>query len=160
MIHIYYGDGKGKTSAALGLALRACGAGKKVAFYSFLKDNSSSERFAKSDIQFYENPAKLPFLFKMTNEEKANYTLWVKNAVQNAFSNCADVIILDEFLDVLPLLESGFEKTLEFDSDKEYVITGHTRCEHLFEKADYITLMSKERHPYDSGVSARKGIEF
>ena len=55
MIHIYYGNGKGKTSSALGLALRATGAGKSVFFVSFLKDNSSSERNAKSDIHFYKN---------------------------------------------------------------------------------------------------------
>lgn len=160
MIHIYYGDGKGKTSAALGLALRACGAGKKVAFYAFLKDNSSSERFAKSDIRFYENPARLPFLFKMTDEEKAEYTLWVKKAVKSAFSDGADVIVLDEFLDVISLLGSGFEKSLVFEPDKEYVITGHTVCEYLFNKADYITRMGKERHPFDLGVSARRGIEY
>lgn len=70
MIHVYYGDGKGKTSAALGLALRACGAGKSAVFYSFLKDNNSSERLAKCDIQFYQNPDKLPFLFSMTQQER------------------------------------------------------------------------------------------
>lgn len=160
MIHIYYGDGKGKTTAALGLALRACGAGKKVAFYSFLKDNSSSERLAQCDIAFYENPVKLPFLFNMSDAEKKSYALWVKNAVKSAFENSADVIVLDEFLDVLALLGEDFVKTLTFNADREYVITGHVRNDYLFDRADYITHMVKERHPFDSGTAARRGIEY
>lgn len=160
MIHIYYGDGKGKTSAALGLALRACGAGKTVAFYSFLKDNSSSERLAKCDIRFYRNPDKVPFLFNMTQQEKSEYTEWSKRAAYSAFSNDADVIILDEFLDVLPLLGESFVDNLSFSPQKEYVITGHSKCASLWDKADYITFMRKERHPYDSGTHARRGIEF
>lgn len=160
MIHIYYGDGKGKTSAALGLALRACGAGKAVSFYSFLKDDQSAERQARCDIHFYKNPERLPFLFKMTDAQKAAYAAWLKTAVQSAFADSANVIILDEFLDVLPLLGSGFAQTLVFDPKKEYVITGHAKCAWLFDRADYITCMRKERHPYDSGVSARRGIEY
>lgn len=160
MIHIYYGDGKGKTSAALGLALRACGAGKTVAFYSFLKDNSSAERLAKCDIGFYRNPDKLPFLFNMTQQEKCKYAEWAKCAVDSAFSNDANVIVLDEFLDVLPLLGESFVDNLSFCPKKEYVITGHSKCEPLWDKADYITFMSKERHPYDKGMIARRGIEF
>lgn len=160
MIHIYYGDGKGKTSAALGLALRACGAGKAVAFYSFLKDNNSAERLAKCDIRFYRNPDKLPFLFKMTQQEKDAYTLWVKQAVSSAFSDDADVIVLDEFLDIISLLGENFVQILNFKSDKEYVITGHSKCAPLWDKADYITFMRKERHPYDKGTPARRGIEF
>lgn len=159
MIHIYYGDGKGKTTAALGLALRACGAGKKVAFYSFLKDNSSSERLAECDIAFYENPAKLPFLFNMSDAEKKSYALWAERAVKDAFDSSADVIVLDEFLDVLALLGEDFEKSLIFCADREYVITGHVRRDYLFERANYITHMVKERHPFDSGTAARRGIE-
>lgn len=160
MIHIYYGDGKGKTTAALGLALRACGAGKKVAFYSFLKDNSSSERLAECEIAFYENPAKLPFLFNMSDAEKKSYALWAKNAVKDAFDNSADVIVLDEFLDVLTLLGEDLERSLTFSADREYVITGHVRRDYLFERADYITRMVKERQPFDSGTAARRGIEY
>lgn len=160
MIHIYYGDGKGKTSAALGLALRACGAGKTVAFYSFFKDNSSAERLAKCDIKFYRNPDKLPFLFNMTQQEKDSYTLWAKRAAGSAFSDDADVIVLDEFLDVISLVGEDFVLNLDFSRDKEYVITGHTKYQPLWDKADYITFMRKERHPYDSGTPARRGIEF
>lgn len=160
MIHIYYGNGKGKTSAALGLALRADGAGKSVYFVSFLKDNSSSERKAKSNINFYENPNAVKFLFNMTEQEKADYALWVQEAIKNALCSNADVVILDELLDVLGLLPDGEAESFLFDSGREYVITGHVQNDCLFEKADYITFFKKEKHPYDKGVPARKGIEF
>lgn len=160
MIHIYYGDGKGKTSAALGLSLRACGAGKRVLFVSFLKDNSSCERLADCDIAFYKNPDKIPFLFNMTEEEKTAYTLWCEEALKNAFSSACDVIVLDEFLDILCLLDESLVKTLSFGIEKEYVITGHICDEYLFSVADYITEMKKKKHPFDRGVTARKGIEY
>lgn len=160
MIHIYYGDGKGKTTAALGLSLRACGAGKKVLFISFLKDNSSSERIALSKITFYNNPDKIPFLFNMTEGEKLNYAKWCINALENAALSHCNVIVLDEFLDVLNILDSEIIKTFIFDDKKEYIITGHSKNDLLFDRADYITEMIKEKHPYDKGVSARKGIEY
>lgn len=160
MIHIYYGDGKGKTTAALGLALRACGAGKKVLFVSFLKDNSSAERAAASDIVFYKNPDRLPFLCYMTESEKREYSRWVKSALDYALSSAFDVVVLDEFLDALCLLEKETIENIPFENDREYVITGHTKNDSLFEKVDYITHMKKERHPFDKGVNARRGIEF
>ena len=160
MIHIYYGNGKGKTTAALGLALRASGAGKKVLFVSFLKDNSSSERDALSDIVFYKNPNGLPFLCNMTEGEKQEYSLWVKSALDYAFSSFFDVVVLDEFLDVLCLLEKETVEDILFENSREYVITGHIKNDYLFDKADYITDMKKERHPFDKGIGARRGIEF
>ncbi|MCC8016092.1 MAG: cob(I)yrinic acid a,c-diamide adenosyltransferase [Clostridiales bacterium] len=160
MIHIYYGDGKGKTSAALGLSIRACGAEKKVLFVSFLKDNSSSERTALCDIEFYESPQSVPFLFNMTRQEKDEYSKWVRKAVEDAFSSSADVIVLDEFLDAVSLFDKDEIEKLDFDSEKEYVITGHIKNDFLFDKADYITNMKKEKYPFDEGISARLGIEF
>ncbi len=160
MIHIYYGDGKGKTTAALGLALRACGAGKKVLFISFLKDNSSCERMAQSGIEFYKNPDKLPFPSNMTDKEKRSYSVWMKEALGSAFSSDAEVVVLDEFLDAATFLDSAEMNALPLDDSREYIITGHIHNEILFDKADYITEMKKIKHPYDKGVKARKGIEF
>ncbi len=160
MIHIYYGGGKGKTTAALGLSLRACGAGKRVAFYSFLKDNSSSERLAECGIGFYKNPDSVPFLYQMTAAEKARYAAWAREAVNSAFTCTADVVVLDEFLDITGLLGEDFVRALSFDGDTEYVITGHCKNDFLFDRADYITHMVSERHPYDSGAPARHGIEY
>lgn len=160
MIQIYYGFGKGKTTAAIGQALRACGAGKSACVYAFLKDNSSSERLARCDVEFYPTPQKLPFLFKMSDEEKAEYAAFAQKMLADALSSDYDVIVLDEFLDAVSLFDFDYIKLLSFSPDKEYVITGHTEIAPLFEKADYITEFKKIRHPFDNGASARQGIEF
>ena len=153
MIHIYYGYGKGKTSAAIGLGMRAYGAGKTVALIQFLKDNKSSE-LKSIPFEIFNAPESISF-----NPDKS-YQLWVDDAL-GFIENCeSDIIILDEFLDIIP----GFcseEKALELlNKDCELVITGHKEQPLLFERADYITHMQKIKHPYDKGVKARKGIEY
>lgn len=160
MIQVYYGMGKGKTTAAIGAALRAQGAGRQVLFISFLKDNSSSERYATSDITFFKNPKSIEFLFNMNDEQKAKYKLWCESVIENAFQSEYDFIVLDEFLDVISLLGQDFVESLTFDPKKEYVITGHVEDDYIFGIADYLTEMKKIKHPFDNGVIARKGIEF
>ena len=153
MIHIYYGYGKGKTTAALGLGMRAYGAGKSVNLVQFLKDNKSSE-LSSVPFDVFKAPDSIPF-----NPDET-YLKWVDGAVEY-IKNCkSDVIILDEFLDVVPNFISVENALSLIDKDCEIVITGHKEIEALFEKADYITHMDKIKHPYDKGVKARKGIEF
>ena len=153
MIHIYYGYGKGKTTAALGLGMRACGAGKSVALVQFFKSNKSSE-LKSVPFDVFEAPESIPF-----NPGK-EYQEWVDSALEYIEKCNSDVIILDEFIDVI----DGFvplEKALELiEKESEIVITGHREIEALFDRADYITHMDKVKHPFDKGVKARKGIEF
>ena len=153
MIHIYYGYGKGKTSSAIGAGMRAKGAGKSVFLVQFLKDNKSSE-LSVLPFDVFSAPESLPF-----NPDKS-YQPWVDSAL-NAVENCKnDVIILDEFLDVIPDFVS-VQKALELiDTGREIIITGHKEVKELFEKADYLTFMDKIKHPYDKGVKARKGFEY
>lgn len=155
MIHIYYGYGKGKTTAAVGLGVRAKGAGLKVLLVQFLKDNKSSE-LSSVGYDVYKAPEHLPF-----NPSK-DYQKWVDGAVDYVKNADYDVIILDEFLDVIGTFvsEDTALSLLDGKKDSEIVITGHKKVDTLFEKADYITSMQKEKHPYDKGVGARKGIEF
>ena len=73
MIHIYCGEGKGKTTAGMGLCLRAAGAGKNVLVYQFLKDNTSSERRILEqipEIKLMRGPEQMKFIFQMTAEER------------------------------------------------------------------------------------------
>ena len=153
MIHIYYGYGKGKTSSAVGAGMRAKGAGKSVFLVQFLKDNKSSE-LSVLPFDVFSAPESLPF-----NPDKS-YQPWIDSAL-NAVENCKnDVIILDEFLDVIPDFVS-VQKALELiDTGREIIITGHKEVKELFEKADYLTFMDKTKHPYDKGVKARKGFEY
>lgn len=168
-IHIYCGDGKGKTTAAVGLAVRAAGAGKKVVFTQFFKDGSSSEikkmRLLEG-IQVIHCQTVKGFFRYMSDAEKArvseDYTRLfhqVTEAAQNA-----DMLILDEILSacnhgtVAPKVVSEF---LSIRPDNlEVVLTGRNPSEELLELADYVTEMRKIKHPYDLGIPARKGIEY
>ena len=155
MIQIYYGFGKGKTTAAIGQGMRAKGAGKSVTFVQFLKDNKSSE-LSVLPFDIFNAPDSLPF-----NPGK-EYQAWVDSAIDYIENSESDIIILDEFLDVVDSFLS-VEKALDILNtlaDREVVITGHKEIEELFEKADYITFMDKIKHPFDLGVKARKGIEY
>ena len=141
MIQIYYGFGKGKTTAAIGQGMRAKGAGNTVTLVQFLKDNKSSE-LPVLPFDIFNAPDALPF-----NPSK-EYQAWVDSAIDYIISSKSNMIILDEF-GILDMLNG-----------REIVITGHKKVEKLFEKADYITFMDKIKHPYDMGVKARKGIEY
>ncbi len=153
MIQIYYGCGKGKTTAAVGAGMRAVGAGMSVALVQFLKDNKSSE-LSVVPFKVFNAPDSVKF---NPGEE---YMSCVEKACEFINTVEADVIILDEFLDVIPDYISE-ERALELlGKNAEYIITGHKKVDSIFSRADYITLMKKEKHPYDKGNSARLGIEY
>ncbi|MGN1420376.1 MAG: cob(I)yrinic acid a,c-diamide adenosyltransferase [Eubacterium sp.] len=155
MIEVYYGFGKGKTTASIGLGMRAVGAGLTVTLVQFLKDNKSSE-LNVLPFDIFKAPDSLPF-----NPDKS-YQPWVDSALEY-IKNCkSDVIILDEFLDIIGKYVT-VDKAVELIknlSNGEIVITGHREISEIFKISDYITLMEKIKHPYDKGVKARKGIEY
>lgn len=153
MIHYYYGFGKGKTSSAVGAGMRAYGAGMSVLFVQFFKNDKSSER-SVLPFEVYPCPESLPF---NVGEE---YKAFVNKAVEYIKTVNCDVIILDEFADLIPRFLSADEMKSIFSFDKEYIITGHNYLSVLGDIADYVTRFEKIKHPYDSGVPARKGIEF
>lgn len=153
MIHYYYGFGKGKTSSAVGAGMRAYGADMSVLFVQFFKDDKSSER-SVLPFEVYPCPESLPF---NVGEE---YKAFVEKAVEYIKTVNCDVIILDEFADLIPRFLSADEMKSIFSFDKEYIITGHNYLNELGDIADYVTRFEKIKHPYDSGVPARKGIEF
>ncbi len=168
MVHIYCGDGKGKTTAAVGLALRCAGSGGKVLFCGFLKDGKSSEIKV---LEKTENITVMPFLdnvrfsFKMTENEKNEaaqfYTKQLETAAKSAKNY--DMLVLDE---IFHAVNKGFApitavlEMIENTPDTEIVLTGRDPAEELCKAADYITEMKKIKHPFDNGIKARKGIEF
>ena len=171
MIHVYYGDGKGKTTAAIGLSIRAAGAGKQVVFAQFLKgcDTCELTSFQKiENILVCRNEKDLGFLFQMSEEEKCevekmhNQTLL--KVIELVEEKKVDMVVLDEitypYEDKLincHMLEQ-FIETLS--SDVELVITGRNPSSYFLDKADYITKMVCVRHPYEKNQPARRGIEF
>lgn len=154
MIHYYYGFGKGKTSSAIGAGMRFAGNGGKVLLVQFFKDNSSNE-LKSVPFEVFEAPEKIEF-----NPKPEEYLPWINNALEHIENTECDMIILDEFADLLPKYISEDMVREVLNKNKEYIITGHYRQELLVDMADYVTCFQKEKHPYDKGISARAGIEF
>ncbi|MCR5792973.1 MAG: cob(I)yrinic acid a,c-diamide adenosyltransferase [Lachnospiraceae bacterium] len=172
MIHIYYGDGKGKTTAAMGLALRAAGAKQKVVVGQFLKNGTSSEVEALSQLSCvtYVKPQEFyGFTYAMTKEQKEKAAIYYKKYLDEIqeLGRREDtfLIVLDELLDVCnkDLLEEEAVRlflTEMKEKEKEVVLTGRNPKEAFLKMADYVTQMQKEKHPYDRGIPARKGVEL
>lgn len=172
MIHIYCGEGKGKTTAGMGLCLRAAGAGKNVLVYQFLKDNTSSERRILEqipEIELMKGPEQMKFIFQMTAEERESMKREYAEVLDDLFRRLetkelsAEVIFLDEVLYAVSremVDETKLLKLLEKGVDREWILTGRYEDGKLLEAADYISEIHKKKHPFDAGIPARKGIEF
>lgn len=166
-IHIYCGDGKGKTTAAAGLALRAKGAGLEVCFGQFMKSGNSSELSAlkKADISVFSVQNTFGFTWKMTLEQKEALHRINSDAIRKLLSEKEkyDVLILDEIVSAYQheLVDRELVCQLLRERDKtEIVLTGRNPSEELLEMADYVTEMKCVKHPYEKGVQARLGIEY
>ena len=167
--HIYYGLGKGKTTAALGLILRATGCGVPCVLLQFLKDSKCGEleSLEKLGVAVFRGKApKAMFSRDMTPEQLEETRAIHNRNLADAIECSSDggLLVLDELLDAVALElvdENAVRGLLENKPENlELVITGHTEIAWIFEKADYITEMKKHRHPYDSGIMGRRGIEF
>ena len=170
LVHIYYGDGKGKTTAAFGLAFRCAGRGKRVVIAQFLKGGSSGEVTAAErfpEITLLRGKGVHKFTFQMNDEEKAatarDCLALFREATARAAEEGVRLLVLDEVIDA----SHGFlppEELCSFLDGRpeglEVVITGHSLPEELARRADYISHVVKEKHPYDRGVMARPDIEF
>ncbi len=173
LLHIYWGEGKGKTTAALGLSLRAAGAGRKVCFLQFLKGEGSGERKILRSIPQVELPAlpeSVKFVFAMNQQEKEETAAFCRELLnwgEKRLSQGWGLVVLDE---VLGAVETGLlseQELLELvhrQREQGYpgdlVFTGRKPPEALKELAQYSTEMVCHRHPYQQGLEARKGIEY
>ena len=171
LIHIYCGDGKGKTTAAIGLAVRCSGGGGRVLFVSFLKDNKSGERNAlknTENIELIENPENVPFYKFMNEKEKKCYNKYCADVLsdvsEKASKGIYNMLVLDE---IIPAMNNGIipenyvlDIIKERPDDLEIILTGRYPKENIMDSADYITEMKKIKHPYDKGITARKYIEM
>lgn len=169
MIQLYYGEGKGKTTAAFGQALRAAGRGRRVIIAQFLKSEDSGERRSMElvpHVLLLPLPEQLPFVFQMDVIQRAEYEEFAARLLRDAvlLAEQDSVVVLDEVLgaietDILPL-EAVLDCLGELPESCEVVITGRKAPAELLERADYITRFQAERHPYDKGIQAREGIEY
>lgn len=171
MKHIYYGDGKGKTTAAVGIAVRAAGSNLKVLFVQFLKTEFSGERHVLSNtdnVTLTFCPLELKFTFEMNEKEKQHAAQIFKGiferSVTMALTEKYDMVVLDEVFEAINagmLSESEvFEFIANAPASMEIIMTGHNPSQKFIDIADYVTEFKKIKHPYDRGITGRIGVEF
>ncbi len=165
-VHIYTGNGKGKTTASLGLALRAVCAGKKVYMGQFIKGMKYSETKAQEFLPNFEMEQLGRNCFITKEPEQADYA-----AAKEGLNKCAekmssgeyDVVIMDELNIALYYKLFSVEEAIEIIRARaehvEVIITGRYTPDKLIEFADLVTEMKEIKHYYTEGVQARVGIE-
>jgi cob(I)alamin adenosyltransferase len=175
LVQLYTGNGKGKTTAAFGQALRAAGAGNKVIIYQFLKpptlDLAERKALAKCNLPITIHPLELPWdmaksfkdaqLMNLTSEKIHEIC---QQAAEAAAKRLWDVFIFDELAychakglakleDIKHVIDSRDERV-------EIILTGQDAKPELMELADYVVEMKSRKHPFEKGIYARKGIEY
>ncbi len=169
LIQVFTGNGKGKTSAALGSILRATGHGLKVFIVFFMKGKypygefSSLPRLPNVEVASFG----LRCLIDRNNinpEEIKQAELALKTAREAMLSGKYDMVVLDEvnvavYFKLIPL-DDVIKLIEEKPPEVELIITGRYAEGAVIERADLVTEMVKVKHPYDKGVKARKGIEY
>lgn len=173
LIHIYTGEGKGKTTASLGLAIRAAGHGFKVLFVQFFKEESADSgelfflREAKPGIEVIRSNCRHPVFTKNRTDAEA-----LRRAISGTFESVkkrvgeggVDLLVLDEVMSAVKGGWISVDDLIGFiekrPSDLEIVLTGREAPPELVKIADYVTEMLKIKHPFDRGVPARKGVEY
>jgi len=175
LVHIYTGEGKGKTTAALGLAVRAAGSGMRVLFVQFFKEDSAESgekellgalesfhvELVRSNCRHPIFTGGVPEVEKAAGEAvRSTYLAAVARAAGNGF----DMLVLDEMLSVVNGGWVTSAEVLDFLASRppglEVVMTGRDAPVELVAASDYVTEMLKIKHPYDAGVQARPGVEF
>ncbi len=166
-VHVYTGSGKGKTTAAIGLAVRAAGAGLKVCMCQFIKGKFYSELKALKNIKEIKIVQCGRGCFIRRKPKAADIEAARKGLVKSReiiASGRYDVVILDEANIAVKLGLIGIDDIIDIIDHKpgfvELVLTGRGAGKRLVERADYVTQVTKIKHPFDKGLLARRGIEY
>ena len=170
-VHVYTGNGKGKTTAAMGLALRMLAAGRRVVVVQFLKDGESGEVRLLAEhfgVPVFAGKVSDKFTWSMTPEELAATCELHDGNLASALAELEGaqegLLVLDEALDALSkglVDEALVDRALDMSArGVEVALTGRAPSRKVVEKADYITEMRCEKHPYAQGICAREGVEY
>ncbi len=186
LTHIITGDGKGKTTSALGLALRAVGTGYNVYMIQFLKSGWTGElngakhlpnfimeqygvdavkerQKAQTSLGEFAKDTTGRFVFQPDLEEKDAAKLALEHAIEVIASGKYDLVILDEINCVLDKKLIPIEEVIELIRNKgkvELVLTGRDAPKELYEYADYVSELHLVKNPWQKGIKARRGIEY
>lgn len=170
MVYVFTGEGKGKTSAAIGVAVRAAGHGKNVLIIQFMKEDAPTageiktlesieniqiHRFGKSLINNRE-------LFEESTKDSIRSGLVF--AARSVKENNIDVLVLDEINVAVSLGLVDAQEVMNlidiFGDDIDIILTGRNAPREFIERADLVTEMKNIKHPYDKGIKAKKGIDY
>ncbi len=178
--HVYYGTGKGKTTAAVGLTVRAAGAGFRVLFCQFMKSGETAELSVLKTIPgltILRPENRYPFSSRMTSEDRTEIRREHDRILRTVGTILADtprpkqeepaaassiLVVLDELAWAFHhnLVDKDLALSLLDEKKAEFVITGRIGVPELLSRADYVTAFQEEGHPYHRGIPARKGIEY
>lgn len=167
LVHVYYGTGKGKTTAAMGLALRASGAGLSVAIIQFMKGYPYSEVKPLQGLEGIEliQTGRPDYIYKgqETEEDLREAKRGMEAARSLVMSRSKDLVILDEICVAIDYGLVSEQEVLDLidhrPSGVEMVLTGRDPSSSILERADYLSEIVCRRHPYDRGVLSREGID-
>ena len=170
MIQTYFGNGKGKTTSAIGSAIRCAGCENRVLYVQLLKNNDSAEfkiletienidvLFSKEHYSLYDN---------LNKERDKSFTIAYRKLV---FEDVAEIsknyqmIIFDEILDAVDFGYIDENELVKFISSlgaqTEIILTGHKISKKIVGISDYVSEIKEIKHPYNKGVTSRKGIEY
>lgn len=165
MLHIYYGNGQGKTSTAYNLALRQLAVRHQVLILVFLKDGHSG------DLKLLEKLGAKVICQKIPDDRiDLNDPNMIKKMMHDVgcLFDCLDekydCLIFDELLDAISLHfineDKVYQKIKKLNNSHEIVMTGRMPTQKFKQLADYSTEMKKHKHPYDQGIQSRQGVEY
>lgn len=166
LIQVYTGDGKGKTTAVLGLAMRAAGHGLKIAFIQFLKGISAGEHIYTEKHKSFSivQISKGDSFTKPIEQLKEESQQTLIYAEKEMLSGKYDLVILDEIFVALNKELITLEQVLDLLRKKpdavELVLTGRNAPKEVIQEADLVTEMLMIKHPFNEGIEGRKGIEY
>ena len=171
LIHVYTGDGKGKTTAAIGLAVRAAGRGKKVLILQFLKgglrgtgEASAAEKLKIKLVRFAGQISPIFNPKVRSSALKESVRKAIAFSLKEIKTDFYDLVVMDEFNNLLhngyTTMDDAKKIIREKPARLELVFTGRGAPEELIALSDYVTEMKLIKHPYTKGVKARRGIEY
>lgn len=172
LVHIYTGNGKGKTTAAIGLGIRACGNGLKVLMVQFLKGSQTGElailKKLEPNFKVCRNNEIKGFFWNMSQEQKDKLNEFTDQTFNFVLETTSaeewDMLILDEVMGSISNGLISVQDIVNFIKNKpnklEVVLTGRNAPQELIEIANYVSEINPIKHPFSTGIKGRKGIEF
>ncbi|MDD2534578.1 MAG: cob(I)yrinic acid a,c-diamide adenosyltransferase [Eubacteriales bacterium] len=171
LVHIYTGNGKGKTTASVGLTVRAHAHGLRVMFVQFLKNGLSGEVGVLrelSNVKVYSGQADMKFTYQMGEDDKSRarelHQHFFDTAMAAVKNDEVDVLVFDEVFGAIATNLLDSDEVYAFLKSKphklEVVLTGRDPEPRFLELADYVSDVQCKAHPYDKGILAREGIDY